>query len=46
MGKKLIKIMEERACKSKDPKSYIEIAKKLYQLMGLTDDEFIKEMEW
>lgn len=46
MGKDLIKLLYERASKSKDPKAYIKKVEELYKLMDLTDDEFIKEMGW
>ena len=46
MGEKLSKILYKRASNSKDPKSYVETAEQLYKLMGLSDEEFIKEMDY
>lgn len=46
MGKELIQLMYNRAGASKNPEEYIEIVQKLYRLMDLPDDKFIKEMEW
>jgi len=46
MGEELTKIMNERASKSKDPQRYVEIAKQLYRLMELSDEDFINDMKW
>lgn len=46
MGTDLIKLMYERASKTKDPDQYVQIAKQLYGLMELSDKKFVKEMKW
>ena len=46
MGEKLTQLMYTRAASSKDPEEYVELVKKLHHLLGLSDDEFIKEMGW